>query len=137
MSGLLRRSRAQVEHQDPHGDRADGVRSQWRQRTLVRVNPVGGEAARALPGSIEVPPRRVEAKGGTFSEGCCPIAVRCPLSPSTAKQAMLSWPRFAAYRNRPEGWMWIWAQVFSPVNPSGSVETVCSGERVPIVRSKR
>ena len=33
--------------------------------------------------------------------------------------------------------MWIWAQVFGPSNPSGSVERVCRGESVPVHAWKR
>jgi hypothetical protein len=40
---------------------------------------------------------------GTASVATCPRAVNRPEEPSTAKLAMLLWPRFGAYKNCPEG----------------------------------
>jgi hypothetical protein len=40
---------------------------------------------------------------GTASVAMCPMAVKRPEEPSTAKLAMLLWPRFGAYKNFPEG----------------------------------
>jgi hypothetical protein len=42
---------------------------------------------------------------GTASVATCPMAVNRPEEPSTAKLAMLLWPRFGAYKNFPEGAM--------------------------------
>src|SRR6266568_2137465 len=39
---------------------------------------------------------------GIGSEATLPVAVNCPVAVSTAKQAMLLWPRLGAYRNRPD-----------------------------------
>ena len=50
---------------------------------------------------------------------------------------MLLWPRLGAYRNLPDGVTWIWEQEFVPSNPSGKVDTVWKGARVPLSRSKR
>jgi hypothetical protein len=40
---------------------------------------------------------------GTASVAMCPRDVKRPEAPSTAKLAMLLWPRFGAYKNCPEG----------------------------------
>jgi hypothetical protein len=39
---------------------------------------------------------------GIGSEATRPVAVNWPVAVSTAKHAMLLWPRFGAYRNRPD-----------------------------------
>jgi hypothetical protein len=39
---------------------------------------------------------------GIGSEATLPVAVNCPVEVSTAKHAMLLWPRLGAYRNRPD-----------------------------------
>ena len=52
---------------------------------------------------------------GTGSVGTRPMDVRWPVEASTEKQAMLSWPRFGAYRNFPDGVIWICAQLLVPL----------------------
>src|SRR5882724_9453302 len=39
---------------------------------------------------------------GIGSEATLPVAVNCPVAVSTAKHAILLWPRLGAYRNRPD-----------------------------------
>ena len=54
---------------------------------------------------------------------------------STAKQAMLLCPRFGAYKNLPEGAIWICEQLFLPSYPAGSVGTVCNAFKLPVAES--
>ena len=54
-----------------------------------------------------------------------------PLVLSTVKEAMLLCPRLGAYRKRPEGVIWICAQLFLPSNSGGSVDTVWRVDRTP------
>jgi hypothetical protein len=73
---------------------------------------------------------------GTDSVGTLPAAVKRPEVASTEKPATLLWPRFGAYKNFPDGVIWIWEQVFLPSNPSGKVVVVWKGDRVPVEVSR-
>ena len=74
---------------------------------------------------------------GICSLGAWPTDVSSPVEGSTAKQAMLLWPRLGAYKNFPDGVIRICEQEFCPVYPSGKVDTVCTALRVPAEASKR
>ena len=51
---------------------------------------------------------------------------------STAKIAMLSWPRFEPYTNFPSGRTAISAVSVGSVKPAGTVESVCCSASAPV-----
>ena len=69
--------------------------------------------------------------------GSQPTGSSTPAAPSTRKITMLSWPRFDAYTNRPDGATAISDVVLSPVKAGGSVVITWSGTSPPPSGSKR
>ena len=91
-----------------------------------RCRPDGGVAGRHLvrrPGRGRL--RLGRQLGSQLTEE------RRPVASSTAKVAMLSWPRFDRNTKRPEGAIAIPAAVLSPVNDAGVAGNSCSGVRTP------
>ena len=74
---------------------------------------------------------------GTGSVGTCPVAVNRLVDGSMVKHATLLWPRLGAYKNLPEGVIWIWEQELGSLQPSGRVEIVWKGVNVPADGSNR
>jgi hypothetical protein len=111
----MRLSRQLDEHH-PHGPLTDRIRRQRLQDAGVTIDTVCGQPARFEAGGIEELPLRIEAESAQHRlAGTCPIGVNSPVAASTAKPAMLLCPRFGAYKNFPDGPIWICEQEFCPV----------------------
>src|SRR3954468_19800126 len=70
-------------------------------------------------------------RGALPPVGVLARCVRRPVFASTAKLAMLSWPRLEPYTKRPAGCTAISAVLLGAVEPKGRVEIVCICRSVP------